>query len=881
MPHSALWVPTPTKFRLRVYAKLIVINGKISVMAKELDYQSWSFRRTSLTLSLVAATGILLTAILFQEARQRELNNFQLQFERDAAMRCNLIAQKMEECIVVIKGLQRFFDGSLHVDQKGFATFTVPFLAERKELQALEWIPRIAMAERTSYEEMRQREIPNFLITERGPNEDTIPAGVRKSYYPVFYVEPLKGNEKAVGFDLGSDPTRRAALEKARDTGRPTATERIRLVQETGEQYGFLIFLPVYRKGMPTETVEQRRDALEGFALGVFRAGNILWAVLGKTQSVGLPFDLLDFSAPTERQLLHHWSERLEVYTSWKTRFFPVPAPYLGKFSSAGRELAVVITAGPTYMERHYRLDYWFVLPVGFLLTFVVTLYIRALLGQRARLARAVLDRTAELRESEETFRRLFEESTDPILLLEDSGFIDCNPAAMKLFGYRKEQMLATSPWHLSPPTQPDGSESVVKALEMITLARKNGHHAFDWVHRKVDGSDFHAAITLAPIIVHDRQLIHATMRDITEHKRAEKALYESELRLRTILQTASEGFWLIDNDTVTMDLNARMCDILGRNREEVLGRKIFDFVDDENKKIFEHQTRLRAQREIGSYEIALSCPDESLVFCQFNATPLLDEGGNKVGSFAMVTDISERRQAFKKLQEIPSMLIAAQEEERKRLASELHDSIGQTLAALKFHIEFVLINFTTGQTELGIQAIEKLIPLLQRSIEETRAIYMGLRPRMLEDFGVISALRWYREELLRLYPQQHIEFDTSLQEHEIPKNLHIPIFRIAQEALNNASKHSKAEWVDVSLLLDGNGSIGIVVSDDGVGMDVDYLLESSTARSLGLTGMRERAEMTGGKFAIESGPHTGTTIRASWPIEGPLQDVEHSTRRN
>ncbi|MGO8942514.1 MAG: PAS domain S-box protein [Syntrophobacteraceae bacterium] len=137
-----------------------------------------------------------------------------------------------------------------------------------------------------------------------------------------------------------------------------------------------------------------------------------------------------------------------------------------------------------------------------------------------------------------------------------------------------------------------------------------------------------------------------AIARDITERKNAAKALHESELRLRTILQTANEGFWLIDNDTVTTDLNPRMCAILGRNREEVFGRKIFDFVDSENKAIFKQQIGLRAQGEVGAYEIALSRPDGSNVLCQFNSTPLFDGSGNVVGSFAMVADISERKRA-------------------------------------------------------------------------------------------------------------------------------------------------------------------------------------------------------------------------------------------
>jgi signal transduction histidine kinase len=118
----------------------------------------------------------------------------------------------------------------------------------------------------------------------------------------------------------------------------------------------------------------------------------------------------------------------------------------------------------------------------------------------------------------------------------------------------------------------------------------------------------------------------------------------------------------------------------------------------------------------------------------------------------------------------------------------------------------------------------------------------------------------------MKLYPQRHIELETGVAEEEIPEDLKVNIFRIAQEALNNIAKHSKGEWVDVSLSRNGV-EIELVVSDDGVGMNLDHIVRTSTARSLGLTSMRERAELTGGSFSIESAPGEGTTIRACWPI--------------
>jgi signal transduction histidine kinase len=227
---------------------------------------------------------------------------------------------------------------------------------------------------------------------------------------------------------------------------------------------------------------------------------------------------------------------------------------------------------------------------------------------------------------------------------------------------------------------------------------------------------------------------------------------------------------------------------------------------------------------------------------------------------------MADLKSANEKLRQVPSRLIQAQEEERKRLAAELHDSIGQTLVALKFRIEHILAIFRKGKAKEALRVAEGFVSILQRSLDETRSIYMGLRPKVLEDFGAVAALMWYRNELTDLYPELHIEMDIRIEKSEIPDDLVVPIFRIAQEALNNVCRHSKAEWVDVRLALN-DGAIELEIGDDGVGMDLEYIMESTTAKSLGLIGMRERAELIGGELTIKSAPGEGTTVRARWPL--------------
>jgi signal transduction histidine kinase len=221
-------------------------------------------------------------------------------------------------------------------------------------------------------------------------------------------------------------------------------------------------------------------------------------------------------------------------------------------------------------------------------------------------------------------------------------------------------------------------------------------------------------------------------------------------------------------------------------------------------------------------------------------------------------------RESERQLRALSSKLLTSQEEERKRVAGELHDSVGQTLAALKYGVEMVLNLRNKGDTERAFRHLEGFVPTLQRSIEETRAIYMGLRPTILEEMGVLATLQWLCRQSLILYPKHHIELDTSIKEEDVPEPLKIAIFRIAQEALNNVAKHSKAEWVDISLAKNAD-RIELTIQDDGDGIDFS-LIHVPEARSLGLTGMREKAELTGGAFSIESAPGKGTTVRAVWP---------------
>ena len=181
-----------------------------------------------------------------------------------------------------------------------------PLVENSNSIQAIEWIPKILESDRSRFVQMARDEgFEYFNITQIGPDDTLITAPNKKEYFPVYFIKPFKPNIAAHGYDLGSNPSRFKALEKARNEGKVIATEPVRLVQETKDQPSFLIFVPVYYFGESILTLEQRRLALKGFALGVYRTGDLIENSLINLPPIGLPLLFEDFSADIENRILY------------------------------------------------------------------------------------------------------------------------------------------------------------------------------------------------------------------------------------------------------------------------------------------------------------------------------------------------------------------------------------------------------------------------------------------------------------------------------------------------------------------------------------------------------------------------------------------------
>jgi len=219
-------------------------------------------------------------------------------------------------------------------------------------------------------------------------------------------------------------------------------------------------------------------------------------------------------------------------------------------------------------------------------------------------------------------------------------------------------------------------------------------------------------------------------------------------------------------------------------------------------------------------------------------------------------------------LRRLSSQLLKAQEEERKRIARELHDGIGQSLSAIKFKVETALNEMGQENPAQVVKSLEAVVPMAQEAVEDIRRISGNLRPSTLDDLGILATISWLCREVETIYSGIHIEKQIDIQEHDMPDSLKIVIYRVLQESFNNIAKHSHATLVHLSLKGAG-GKIELAIDDNGVGFDVEQVLSGGQSkRGIGLASMRERTELSGGSFAVDSQRGTGTTIRASWPCD-------------
>lgn len=357
--------------------------------------------------------------------------------------------------------------------------------------------------------------------------------------------------------------------------------------------------------------------------------------------------------------------------------------------------------------------------------------------------------------------------------------------------------------------------------------------------------------------------------RDVTERKKAVEQLKESERRLARAEQMAHLGSWEWNIPSNKVTWSEELYRIYGLKTGEFEGtyQEFLRHVHPEDQaRVARTIEQAYKTKQPFRFEERIILPDGSVKVLESRGEVVVDEKGNVVKMFGSCLDITPWKETQKALNDLAKRVVDAQEEERRRIARELHDDVCQRLTGLKFIVDDIH-TAVPKEKHSALKAIQSTKREIDRLIVEVRRMSAHLRPTALDDFGLVVALRRLCEEFQKLHKLKITFIRHGVLRDHYEADIEIALYRIAQEALFNAVKHSQA--TKASVRITDNGTMLVLeIQDNGRGISRrDRESAKSNRRGLGLLSMHERAKLLGGIFTLESTPQKGTTVRVEIPL--------------
>jgi len=342
-----------------------------------------------LAIAVVGVTLSSFTGWLLYEIEEKSIIS---ELQKDVDERASSLYRELSINFETLQSLAILFDGATIPEYERFQDVARRIIRRHSDIQALEWIPRILHSKRSQYISKIRRYYPDYEISERQEQGVMVRAKEREEYFPVYFVEPLSGNEAALGFDLSSSPSRLETLEKSRDRGIPQATASITLVQESGHQKGFLAFLPIY-VGHPM-TLEQRRESLVGFVLGVFRIGDIFTSSAPSEKSLGINMKLIDETSLSQPEVLYTHISRTESPSNSQITYHKELPEILG------RKWSLIGSPTDSYVGFRKSIFPQMIFLIGIVFTVFIVVFFKVIAQRASTIERRVTEKTNELSEA-------------------------------------------------------------------------------------------------------------------------------------------------------------------------------------------------------------------------------------------------------------------------------------------------------------------------------------------------------------------------------------------------------------------------------------------------------------------------------------------------
>ena len=472
------------------------------------------------------------------------------------------------------------------------------------------------------------------------------------------------------------------------------------------------------------------------------------------------------------------------------------------------------------------------------------------------------------LQEQRALLGELFEQAPQAVVLMNgDNRVVRVNREFTRIFGYAPRETLGRRLSDLIVPAE--FREEFERYTELVAHGQRV---EAEGVRQREDGSRLYVSLVGVPVSMPSGQIgVYAIYRDITERKRAEEELRRSEAYLAAGQKLSHTGSWawnLSSGDLYWSQETFRIFGFDAAKTKASVAETFLPRIHPEDRPRIEQALR-EAPMVAGNYEVdyRIVLPDGSVRHIHDVVYPLANEAGQVVERYGVVRDVTEGKQAEEQLRlshdqlrALTAQLQSVREEERTRVAREIHDELGQALTAIKLDVTALVRELPEGRGP-AVQRSQSILKLLDETIQSVQRISTDLRPGILDDLGLAAALEWAAEEF---EARTGTKCRISMSDEDITADPDraTALFRIFQETLTNVARHAKATEVNVRLASE-NGELVLEVRDNGQGIQAEQL---STGKSLGILGMRERARLLGGDLIIQGVPGGGTTVIARIP---------------
>ena len=538
----------------------LIIFTPLTLAWLQKNTDDWRHRQLAITLPILSMFALTTLAVIYEA--QSSNQRIQLEFEQHIKDLNNSLKIAIDNDVHILGALKSFFLHSNEVNREEFKLFTEDLLKDYQDIQSMSWDPLIHNAERADFEKkIQQQGFPNFQIFELDANRQAVRAKDKASYVVVTYTEPFKGNEKALGYDISSNPTRLAAINIATDSGELTITPRIKLVQDKS-QYSVLALMPLYSKSLAQNSLEEKRLAILGYVVGIIRTDNVITSALKQSNTLGLSYRLLDSTAPAMEQLLYSSDESFPEplviqeqawYSAQKTLSSSVD------ISLGGRVWKFEIVPNQNYFATHYSGHVRLVMSLGLLLTSLVTLISLLASGRTRWLQQMINESTKEIQQQHAQTLSLMHETEslherlNSILNATGEGIfgisvdgkcVFINASALNMLGYESQQeVLGKNNHQLIHYAHADGTDYKVEHCPIYKALQGESNSLIESeVFWRKDGTCFPVQYQAHPII-QDEKIIGSVVSfmDITERKQKDSLLLAAKERAENLAKTKSQ----------------------------------------------------------------------------------------------------------------------------------------------------------------------------------------------------------------------------------------------------------------------------------------------------------------------------------------------------